>query len=95
MVLQGKAGGGAAGRQPKFIDYFLPKLVVGNCLASTPPTHAIVEFEQIELLATDLRDLHLGDSLAMPEASKPLPKPQLVFMLVSGHSAIQNLITLL
>ena len=66
VVFEGEAGGSAGGGESKLIDDLFPHFVVGDGLATALFADGLVEFEEVELLSTDLGYFDLGDALRGP-----------------------------
>jgi hypothetical protein len=79
-------GSGSTGRgQSELIHYFLPQLIVGDCLSAALPADCAVEFEQVQLLSSDLRDLYLADTFGGPVLPQVLFEFVLLFELGQTH----------
>lgn len=79
MIFKSEGGGSAGGGESELIDYFLPKFVMGDRLASSLLADCFVEFVEIEFLPSDLRYFDLCDALGGPVLCEVLLKFVLLF----------------
>ena len=70
MGLEGEAGASARRWNLKLIDNFLPQFVLSYALKATAQNSGLKELAEVELFATDLRDLKILHSKILLELNQ-------------------------
>lgn len=66
MIFQSEACRCTSWREPKLINYFLPHFIMRYSLPASFFTHRFIEFMQVELFPSNLRDFDLCYSFGCP-----------------------------